>query len=113
MSHKVTLIPGDGIGPEVSRAARRIIDAAGVAITWEEVPAREPAGPFAGEFRHDEVVESVRRNRAALKGPMATAIAEGRPSINVTLRQALNLYANLRPVRNLEGVKARFDGVNG
>lgn len=112
MAHKVTLIPGDGIGPEVAGAARRIIDAAGVAITWEEVSAREPAGRRAGESRQDEVVESVRRNGAALKGPLATAIAEGPPSINVALRQALNLYANLRPVRNLEGVKARFDGVD-
>jgi len=112
MAHKVTLIPGDGIGPEVAGAARRIIDAAGVAIAWEEVSAREPAGRRAGEFRLDEVVESVRCNHVALKGPMATPIAEGPPSVNVALRQALNLYANLRPVRNLEGVKARFDGVD-
>jgi isocitrate dehydrogenase (NAD+) len=112
MAHKISLIPGDGFGPEVAGAARRIIDAAVVAIIWEEVPAREPAGRRAGEFRQDELVESVRRNRAALKGPMATAIAEGPPSINVTLRRVLNLYANLRPVRNLEGVKARFEGVD-
>jgi len=112
MPHRVTLIPGDGIGPEVVRAACRVIDAAGVAITWEEVSAREPAGPHAGDFRHNEVVESVRRNRVALKGPIATPIVEGPPSINVALRQALTLYANLRPVRNLEGVKSRFEDVD-
>jgi isocitrate dehydrogenase (NAD+) len=112
MSHRVTLIPGDGIGPEVAHAARWVIDAAGVGITWEEVSAREPAGPRAGEFRHDDVVESVRRNRVGLKGPMATPIVEGPPSINVALRQALTLYANLRPVRSLEGVKSRSEGVN-
>ena len=112
MPHKVTLIPGDGIGPEVAQAARRVIDAVGVAIAWEEVAAREPAGPHVGEFRHDDVVESVRRNRVALKGPMATPIVEGPPSINVALRQALTLYANLRPVRNVEGVKSRFEGVD-
>jgi len=112
MAHKVTLIPGDGIGPEVAQAARHVIDAAGVAIVWEEVAAREPAGPHAGEFRHDDVVESVRRNRVALKGPMATPIMEGPPSISVALRQTLTLYANLRPVRNLEGVKSPFEGVD-
>src|SRR5438445_1568896 len=112
MAHRVTLIPGEGIGPEVSQAARRIIDAAGVSIEWEEVsprPAEERAGT---ELPYAAVVESVRRNRAALKGPMATAIAGGAPSINVGLRQALELYANLRPVKNLEGVKSRFDGVD-
>src|SRR5712691_4754106 len=112
MAHRVTLIPGEGIGPEVSQAARRIIDAAGVSIEWEEVsprPAEERAGT---ELPYAAVVESVRRNRAGLKGPMATAIAGGAPSINVGLRQALELYANLRPVKNLEGVKSRFDGVD-
>ena len=112
MRHKLTLIPGDGIGPEVAHAARRIIDAAGVAIEWEEVSPRPPAERAGGEASYSEVVESVRRNRVALKGPMVTAIAEGAPSINVGLRQALELYANLRPVRNLEGVKSRFGDVD-
>ena len=111
MSHKVTLIPGDGIGPEVAHAARRVIDAAGAAIEWEEVSAR--AGePSAGELPYAAALESVRRNGVALKGPMATAIASGAPSINVALRQALELYANLRPVKNLEGVRSRFEGVD-
>jgi isocitrate dehydrogenase (NAD+) len=107
MAHKVTLISGHGIGPEVVQAARRIIDAAGVAITWEEAPHGR-----SGEYVLADLVESVRRSRMALKGPMATEIAGGTPSVNVALRQALELYANLRPVRNLEGVKARFEGVN-
>src|SRR3989441_1508441 len=112
MAHRVTLIPGEGIGPEVSQAARRIIDASGVSIEWEEVSPRAGEERPGAELPYAAVVESVRRNRAALKGPMATAIAGGAPSINVGLRQALELYANLRPVKNLEGVKSRFDGVD-
>ncbi len=107
MRHKITLLPGDGIGPEVAQAARHIIDAAGVSIQWEEVHAAN-----SREFPLGEAVESVRRNKVALKGPMATAIAGGPPSLNVALRQALELYANLRPVKNLEGVKARYEAVD-
>src|SRR5713101_6554138 len=112
MGHRVTLIPGEGIGPEVAQAAQQIIEAAGVAIEWEEVSprARSEAGPE--ELAYAGVVESVRRNRVGLKGPIATEIGFGAPSINVGLRKALELYANLRPVKNLEGVKARVDGVD-
>ncbi len=112
MHRKVTLIPGEGIGPEVAHAARRVIDAAGVAIEWEEVSPRVHAKEVETEPPYASVVESVRRNRVALKGPMATEIAGGAPSVNVGLRKALALYANLRPVRNLEGVKSRFEGVD-
>lgn len=112
MKHTITLIAGDGIGPEVAQAARRIIEAAGVEITWEEVAARPLVERRGGEFLHAEVVESVRRNRVALKGPLATPIAEGPPSINVGLRKALTLYANLRPVKNLEGVQSRYDNID-
>jgi isocitrate dehydrogenase (NAD+) len=112
MAHNVILIPGDGIGPEVSRAAQRVIDAAGVAICWEEVPARPPAGAPLGEFSRWPVVDAVRRTGVALKGPIATAIAEGPPSINVGLRKELQLYANLRPVRHLPGVKSRWEEVD-
>jgi len=112
MKHNVTLIAGDGIGPEVACAARRVIDASGVSIEWEEVAARAQAERRGGEFLHADVVESVRRNRVALKGPIATPIAEGPPSINVGLRKALELFANLRPVKNLEGVKSRYSGVD-
>jgi isocitrate dehydrogenase (NAD+) len=106
MRHTITLIPGDGIGPEVSHAAARIIAASGVEIEWEEVSARPEAERRGGEFLHAGVVESVKRNKVALKGPIATPIAEGPPSINVGLRKALTLYANLRPVRSIPGVKS-------
>jgi isocitrate dehydrogenase (NAD+) len=112
MKHTVTLIPGDGIGPEVAQAARQIIDAAGVEIQWEEVSARPQAERRGGEFLHADVVESVRRNRVALKGPIATPIAEGPPSINVGLRKALELYANLRPVKNVPGVKSLYEDID-
>ncbi|MGB8476466.1 MAG: isocitrate dehydrogenase (NAD(+)) [Candidatus Acidiferrum sp.] len=112
MSHKVTLIPGEGIGPEVSAATRAILDAAGVQIDWEEVEARSDKASATGQFVTEAAVESVRRNEVALKGPMGTAVAGGAPSINVALRKALDLYANVRPVRNLPGVYSRFENVD-
>src|SRR5271163_3855592 len=112
MKHIITLIPGDGIGPEVSKAVKHILAAAGVEIEWEEIPARSEAERRGVEFMKSGVVESIRKNRVALKGPMETAVAGGAPSINVGLRQALDLYANLRPVKNLEGVKTRFENVD-
>src|SRR5712692_11520935 len=111
MAHKVTLIPGDGIGPEVAEATRRILEASGVAIEWETLSARQHA-EGRGEVQNTQLVESIRRTRVALKGPIATPIAEGPPSINVALRKVLDLYVNLRPVRNLEGVPSRFEGVD-
>jgi isocitrate dehydrogenase (NAD+) len=112
MKHKVTLISGEGIGPEVAAATRRVLDATGVQIEWEEVEARADQATEKGQFVHQAAVESVRRNRVALKGPMGTAIAGGAPSINVALRKTLDLYANLRPVKNLPGVKSHFDSVD-
>ncbi len=112
MRHKVTLIPGEGIGPEVAAAARRILEAAGVQIDWEEVEARADKASATGQFVTEGAVESVRRNRVALKGPMETAVAGGAPSINVALRKTLDLYANVRPVKNLPGVKSRFANVD-
>ncbi len=110
--HKVTLIPGEGVGPEVATAVRRILEAAGVEIDWEEVEARADKASATGQFVTEGAVESVRRNRVALKGPMGTAIAGGAPSINVALRKTLDLYANVRPVKNLPGVKSRFENVD-
>ena len=112
MKHRVTLIPGEGIGPEVAAATRRILEAAGVQIDWEEVQARADKASEKGQFVAEAAVESVRRNRIALKGPMGTAVAGGAPSINVGLRKTLDLYANVRPVKNLPGVKSRFDNVD-
>jgi isocitrate dehydrogenase (NAD+) len=113
MRHKVTLLPGEGIGPEVSRATQRILEAAGVQIDWEEIDARAAAGsPDAGGVVNEKAIESVRRNGVGLKGPMATAVAGGARSVNVALRKTLDLYANLRPVKNLPGLKSRFENVN-
>jgi len=112
MSHKVTLIPGEGIGPEVAAAAQRVIDAAGAKIEWEELHARATEGSEKGQLLNKAVIESVKRNRVALKGPMATAIAGGPPSVNVALRKTLDLYANLRPVKNVPGVQSRFENVD-
>src|SRR6201993_3230319 len=111
MAHRVTLIPGDGIGPEVSAAVLRIIEAAGVQIEWERFIVGGHAQDLAGSALPDEVVESVRRNRVALKGPVATPVGGGFESVNVRLRKILDLYANLRPVRNLPGVQSRFGDV--
>ena len=115
MRHKVTLLPGEGIGPEVSVAVRRILDASGVQVEWEVVEARAENTDLSttkGQVLNTAAIESVRRNRVALKGPMATAIAGGAPSVNVALRKSLDLYANLRPVKNLPGVKSHFDKVD-
>ncbi len=110
--HKVTLIPGEGIGPEVAAATRRILEAAGVQIEWEEIAGRSDSSSDQGKTVNQAAVESVRRNRVAQKGPMATAIAGGAPSVNVALRKTLDLYANLRPVKNMPGVKSHFENVD-
>jgi len=112
MSHRVTLIAGEGIGPEVAVATRHVLDATGVKIEWEEIAARATETGGKGPLLNTAVIESVRRNKVALKGPMATAVAGGAPSVNVALRKTLDLYANLRPVKNLPGVKSRFENVD-
>ncbi len=113
MRHKVTLLPGEGIGPEVSSAVRRILEAAGVQIDWEVIDARAVAGAAdTSQVVNEKAIESVRRNGVGLKGPMATAVAGGARSVNVALRKALDFYANLRPVKNLPGLKSRYDNVD-
>src|SRR6201993_4621492 len=115
MKHTVTLLPGEGIGPEVSAATQRVLDASGVKIDWEVLGARAEntdKKTVGAEVLNTAAIESVRRNKVALKGPMATAIAGGARSVNVALRKSLDLYANLRPVKNLPGVKSHFDGVD-
>ncbi len=115
IKHKVTLLPGEGIGPEVSAAVRRILDASGVQIEWEVLEARAEntdKATIGAEVLNNAAIESVRRNKVALKGPMATAIAGGARSVNVALRKSLELYANLRPVKNLPGVKSHFEDVD-
>ena len=112
MKHKVTLIPGEGIGPEVAGATRRVLEAAGVDIEWEEIAGRSGDAAHSAPAVNQDAIDSVRRNHVALKGPMATAIAGGAPSVNVALRKSLDLFANLRPVRNIPGVTSRFENVD-
>jgi len=112
MTHTITLIPGDGIGPEVTEAVVRILKAAGVSIDWETHDAGVRAMERTGQTLPVELIDSIRRNRVALKGPVTTPIGQGFTSVNVGLRKALDLYANLRPVWNLPGVDARFTGVD-
>ena len=113
MRHKVTLLPGEGIGPEVSSAVRHILEAAGVQIDWEVIDARAVAGAAdASQVVNEKAIESVRRNGVGLKGPMATAVAGGARSVNVALRKTLDFYANLRPVKNMPGLKSRYDNVD-
>jgi isocitrate dehydrogenase (NAD+) len=112
MSQIVTLIPGDGIGPEVTEAVVRIFKVAQVDIEWERHDAGVTAFKREGQSLPGALLESIRRNRVGLKGPVTTPIAEGFTSVNVGLRKALDLYANLRPVRNLAGVESRFSDVD-
>jgi isocitrate dehydrogenase (NAD+) len=108
----VTLFRGDGIGPEVSEAAIRVIEAAGVGIEWEPRTVGAQAVDRCGSTLPDEAVESARRNGVALKGPVTTPIGTGFESVNVRLRKTLDLYVNVRPVRNLPGVRAKYSDVD-
>jgi len=108
----ITLIPGDGIGPEVTEAVLRIFTAAGVEAEWDRQDAGVVAFKRHGQSLPTELLDSVKRNKVALKGPVTTPIAEGFTSVNVALRKALDLYANLRPVHNLPGVPSRFENVD-
>jgi isocitrate dehydrogenase (NAD+) len=112
MSQTVTLIPGDGIGPEVTEAVLRIFKVAQVDIEWERHDAGVTAFKRYNQSLPGALLDSIRRHRVALKGPVTTPIAEGFTSVNVGLRKALDLYANLRPVRNLPGVQSRFSDVD-
>ncbi len=112
MSHIITLIPGDGIGPEVSAAVVRIFKAAAVDVEWDRHEAGVNAFKRYNQSLPVSLLDSIRTNRVALKGPVTTPIAEGFTSVNVGLRKALDLYANLRPVRNLPGVESRFTNVD-
>jgi isocitrate dehydrogenase (NAD+) len=112
MTHTITLIPGDGIGPEVSQAVKTILQSSGVEIKWDESMSREEIATAGTDFMHSGIIESIRKNRVALKGPMETAVAGGAPSLNVGLRQALELFANVRPVKNLPNVRSRYQDVD-
>src|SRR4051812_23385869 len=112
MTHTITLIPGDGIGPEVTNAVVRMLAATGVSIEWETHQAGVLAVERTGQTLPVELIDSIRRHKVALKGPVTTPIGGGFTSVNVGLRKALDLYANLRPVWNLPGVSARFENVD-
>ncbi|MEA2578438.1 MAG: isocitrate dehydrogenase [Chloroflexota bacterium] len=112
MAHRVTLIPGDGIGPELAEASRRVLDASGIAFEWEVVDAGEGVMAEYGTPLPEHVLKSVRRNKVALKGPITTPVGSGFRSVNVALRQELGLYANLRPARSMQGVVSRYDDVD-
>ena len=112
MAHKVTLIPGDGIGPEVTAAAVRILEATGVKFEWESFAAGADAYAKYHEYIPKELTESIERTRVALKGPVTTPIGGGFSSINVQLRKQFELFCNFRPIRNLPGVTTRYPGVD-
>jgi isocitrate dehydrogenase (NAD+) len=112
MTHRVTLIPGDGIGPELAEATTRVLDATGIGFEWETVEAGESAIAEYGTPLPDHVLESVQRNKIGLKGPITTPVGGGFRSVNVGLRQALGLYANLRPAKSMAGVESRYDDVD-
>src|SRR5262245_21844845 len=112
MTHHITLIPGDGIGPEVTDAVCRIIAACGASIEWERHDAGVLAFERSGQTLPVDLIESIRRHKVALKGPVTTPVGEGFASVNVGLRKALDLFVNLRPVWNLPGVDARFQGID-
>ncbi|OGX11185.1 MAG: isocitrate dehydrogenase [Omnitrophica WOR_2 bacterium GWB2_45_9] len=112
MPYKITLIPGDGIGPEVARAARQCLEATGIKFEWEEVIAGSLAIKKFGTPLPEYVLKSVRKNRIALKGPIITPIGTGFRSVNVALRQELNLFACLRPAKSIPGVKSPYSNID-
>ena len=112
VSYKVTLIPGDGIGPEVSGAAQRVLDASGVSFEWDVREAGMTALESQGDLLPEATLDSLKANKVGLKGPMTTPIGSGFRSVNVGLRQALGLYANLRPGKSLEGVQSAFRDID-
>ncbi|MCX6623682.1 MAG: isocitrate dehydrogenase (NAD(+)) [Acidobacteria bacterium] len=112
MAHRVTLIPGDGIGPEVADATVRVLDATGVSLEWERVELTSAIIQAAGEELPPNVIESVERTLVGLKGPVTTPVAGGFQSVNVALRKRLDLFANVRPIRQLPGLKTRFQDLH-
>jgi len=112
MAHKITLIPGDGIGPEVTQAAVRILEATGLRFEWESFAAGAEAYEKYKEYIPKELIDSIERTRVGLKGPVTTPIGGGFPSINVALRKKFELFSNFRPIRNLPGIPTRYPGVD-
>src|SRR6478672_8221342 len=112
MAHAITLIPGDGIGPEVSEAVRLVLDATGVELEWDVQEAGAAVVESEGTPLPDRVLESIARSRVALKGPITTPVGTGFRSVNVALRQELDLFAAIRPSRSVPGIASRFADVD-
>ncbi|ADJ25677.1 Isocitrate dehydrogenase (NAD(+)) [Dehalogenimonas lykanthroporepellens BL-DC-9] len=112
MSHNVTLIPGDGIGPEISEATRRVLEATGVEFNWEVVHAGSDVIDKYGTPLPDHVLESIRTNKTAIKGPITTPVGSGFRSVNVAIRKALNLYTCLRPCKSYPGIPSRYSDID-
>ena len=112
MAYNVTLIPGDGIGPEVSGAMRRVLESTGIEFNWDVQEAGEAVLEREGELIPDRVLDSIRKNKVGIKGPLTTPIGKGFRSANVALRKALDLYANLRPSKSYPGVRSRYTNVD-
>jgi isocitrate dehydrogenase (NAD+) len=112
LSYAVTLIPGDGIGPELADAARQVLEATGIGFDWDVQQAGEATIATEGTPLPDRVIDSIRANGIAIKGPITTPVGTGFRSVNVGLRQALELYANVRPARSMKGVETRYDDVD-
>jgi len=112
MAYRVTLIPGDGIGPEITQAARRVVEATGVEFDWQVVDAGQDIMAEYGTPLPDNVLESIRETGVALKGPVTTPVGSGFRSVNVALRRALDLYVNLRPAISIPGVKSRYEDID-
>ena len=108
----VTLIPGDGIGPEITNAVTTILEKAGAQIEWDVQAAGTDVIEAEGSPLPDRVIESIKKNKVALKAPVTTPIGKGFRSVNVALRKSLDLYSNLRPCKNIEGIKTRYDNVD-
>jgi isocitrate dehydrogenase (NAD+) len=112
MAHKVTMIPGDGVGPELSEATMRVLDATGVGFEWEVHQAGENVMAEYGTPLPEHVLESIRRNKVAIKGPITTPVGKGIRSVNVALRKELDLYALFRPVKSYPGVRSRYEDID-
>jgi isocitrate dehydrogenase (NAD+) len=112
MAHKVTMIPGDGVGPELSEATMRALDATGVGFEWEVLQAGENVMEEYGTPLPDNVLESIRRNKVAIKGPITTPVGKGFRSVNVALRKELDLYALFRPCKSYPGVRSRYTDID-
>jgi isocitrate dehydrogenase (NAD+) len=112
MTHTVCLIRGDGIGPEVSEATQRVLEATGVDITWIRLPAGARAARKYGKVLPQHTVETIKEYKVALKGPVTTPVGKGFRSVNVQIRQTLNLHSAVRPIRSMPGIKTRYEGVD-